>query len=61
MLKRVQAELCAENMGEELAYMGTQTVVRDIDFMTTVMDGEDALMSVSIHLSITTAHIIIHL
>ncbi|KAJ7187332.1 hypothetical protein C8R46DRAFT_1059501 [Mycena filopes] len=41
-LKKGQAELCARNMGEELRYMGTATVVRDMDFMTRVFDGEDA-------------------
>ncbi|KAJ6632281.1 hypothetical protein B0H10DRAFT_1937936 [Mycena sp. CBHHK59/15] len=41
-LKKSQAELCAKNMGDELRYMGTATVVRDIDFMTKLFDGEDA-------------------
>lgn len=45
-LKQTQANLCAENMGNELRYMGSATVARDIDFMTTIMDGEDALMFV---------------
>lgn len=45
-LYETQAQLCAANMGEELKYMGTATVVKDIDFMTTVFDGEDAMMSV---------------
>lgn len=43
-MKETQAQLCAKNMGEELKYMGTTTVARDIDFMTTALDGEDALM-----------------
>ena len=43
-LKKTQAELCAQNMGDELRYMGTATVARDIDFMATIFDGEDALM-----------------
>ncbi|KAF5354449.1 hypothetical protein D9758_012432 [Tetrapyrgos nigripes] len=41
-LKQAQGELCRKNMGNELRYMGTATVVRDIDFMTKIMDGEDA-------------------
>ncbi|KAJ7040599.1 hypothetical protein C8F04DRAFT_1032334 [Mycena alexandri] len=39
-LKKSQAELCAKNMGDELKYMGTATVVRDMDFM--ILDCEDA-------------------
>lgn len=31
-------------MGDGLRYMGTSTVVRDIDFITKLLDGEDALM-----------------
>ncbi|KAJ7250723.1 hypothetical protein C8J57DRAFT_1667415 [Mycena rebaudengoi] len=41
-LKKSQAELCAKNMGDELRYMGTATVVRDMDFMAKLFDGEDA-------------------
>ncbi|KAJ7330409.1 hypothetical protein DFH08DRAFT_882587 [Mycena albidolilacea] len=40
-LKKSQAELCARNMGDELRYMGTATVVRDMDFMAKLFDGED--------------------
>ncbi|KAJ7753636.1 hypothetical protein DFH07DRAFT_774037 [Mycena maculata] len=36
-----QAELCAKNMGDELRYMGTATVVRDTDFMAKIFDGEE--------------------
>lgn len=43
-LYETQAKLCAENMGEELKYMGTANVVRDIDFMATAFDGKDANM-----------------
>lgn len=43
-LKKAEAEMCTRNMGPELAYMGTANVVRDMDFMTKVLDGEDALM-----------------
>ncbi|KAJ6510959.1 hypothetical protein C8R45DRAFT_965744 [Mycena sanguinolenta] len=41
VLKKTQAELCANNMGDELRYMGTATVVRDMDFMSKLFDGED--------------------
>ncbi|KAF9072802.1 hypothetical protein BDP27DRAFT_1400715 [Rhodocollybia butyracea] len=40
-LKQAQAELCRKNMGDELKYMGTATVVRDIDFMSKALEGED--------------------
>lgn len=43
-LKEAEARMCAKNMGEELAYMGTANVVRDMDFMTKMLDGENALM-----------------
>lgn len=43
-LYQAQFEICGKAMGEQLRYMGTTTVVRDIDFMTTVLEGEDALM-----------------
>jgi hypothetical protein len=45
-LKKSQAELCAKNMGDELRYMGTATVVRDMDFMAKLFDGKDAKMFV---------------
>ncbi|KAJ7477355.1 hypothetical protein FB451DRAFT_1242275 [Mycena latifolia] len=41
-LKKSQAKLCAKNMGDELRYMGTANVVRDMDFMSKIFDGEDA-------------------
>jgi hypothetical protein len=43
-LQRTQAELCWANMGEELRYMSTSTVVRDIDFMARKIDGENSKM-----------------
>ena len=45
-LYKAQFELCGKAMGEQLRYMGTTTVVRDMDFMTTVLAGKDALMYV---------------
>ncbi|CAE6439274.1 unnamed protein product, partial [Rhizoctonia solani] len=44
-LFETQAKLCAKNMpngGIEMKYMGTSSVARDIDFMTTILDGPDA-------------------
>jgi hypothetical protein len=44
-LKEAQVRSCSENMDvEELKYMGTATVVRDMDFMIKVLDGADAKM-----------------
>ena len=31
-------------MGELIGFMGTTLVARDIDFITTLLEGEDALM-----------------
>ncbi|KAI0634190.1 TAP-like protein-domain-containing protein [Trametes polyzona] len=44
-LWETQFEICAETMGDNLKYMGTTTVARDIDFITTLLDGEDALIN----------------
>ncbi|KAK0230153.1 Alpha/Beta hydrolase protein [Armillaria fumosa] len=41
-LKKSQAESCGKHMGDELRYMGTATVVRDMDFMSEVFDGQGA-------------------
>lgn len=41
-LHKAQAELCRKRMGQELRYMSTTTVVRDLDFMAQKFDGEDA-------------------
>ncbi|KAJ7114947.1 hypothetical protein C8R44DRAFT_795090 [Mycena epipterygia] len=41
-LKKAQAEICAKTMGDDLRYMGSATVVRDMAFMASVFDGEDA-------------------
>ncbi|KAF8959156.1 hypothetical protein BDZ97DRAFT_1667553 [Flammula alnicola] len=42
VIKQSQAERCGEVMGDELKFMGTATVARDLEFMTRVFDGEDA-------------------
>ncbi|KAI0664136.1 TAP-like protein-domain-containing protein [Cubamyces menziesii] len=44
-LYKSQFEICGQTMGEGLRYMGTSTVVRDIDFITTLLDGKDALIN----------------
>uniref|UniRef100_A0A0W0FJM3 AB hydrolase-1 domain-containing protein n=1 Tax=Moniliophthora roreri TaxID=221103 RepID=A0A0W0FJM3_MONRR len=41
-LKRAQADMCREHMGEELAYMGSVTVARDIEYMSRILEGQDA-------------------
>jgi hypothetical protein len=41
-MKQAQATLCQENMGDELKYMGTANVVRDMEFMTRIFDGPQA-------------------
>lgn len=43
-LMRTAFAQCVKTMGNELRYMGTSTVVRDIDFITKTLEGEDALM-----------------
>jgi pimeloyl-ACP methyl ester carboxylesterase len=43
-LVRSQYELCAEAQPDQLKYVGTTNVVRDIDYITTLLEGEDALM-----------------
>lgn len=60
-LFETQAKLCAKNMpngGSDLKYMGTPSVVRDIAFMTDVLDGPDAKMYVlrAIFMSMARSH-----
>ncbi|KAA1467695.1 alpha/beta-hydrolase [Dentipellis sp. KUC8613] len=43
-LYRTQMALCAQRMGDVLGYLGTSSVARDIDFMTRVLDGDEALI-----------------
>ena len=43
-LLKTQFTVCNEVMGDQLRYMGTSTVVRDIDFITKTLEGRDALM-----------------
>ncbi|KAI0772752.1 TAP-like protein-domain-containing protein [Trametes elegans] len=44
-LWNTQFEICAQVMGDKLKYMGTSTVARDIDFIASLLDGEDALIN----------------
>ncbi|KAI0672369.1 TAP-like protein-domain-containing protein [Trametes maxima] len=41
-LWRTQFEICAHTMGDQLKYMGTSTVARDIAFITSLLEGDDA-------------------
>ena len=43
-LYETQYKLCENALGEELLYMGTTTVVRDLDFMAQFFDGPGAPM-----------------
>lgn len=43
-LKKAQAQICGKTMGDDLRYMGSTTVVRDMAFMADVFDGEGAKM-----------------
>ena len=45
-LYKTQFAICSQTMGDAIKYMGTSTVARDIDYLTTLLDGEDALMYV---------------
>ncbi|EMD36744.1 hypothetical protein CERSUDRAFT_114655 [Gelatoporia subvermispora B] len=44
-LTEAQFAVCEKNMGHLLRYMGTASVVRDIDFMATAFGGEDVLIN----------------
>ncbi|KZT58680.1 hypothetical protein CALCODRAFT_451259 [Calocera cornea HHB12733] len=44
-LVQVQYRMCAVNMGKKVRYMGTTTVVRDIEFVTRVLEGGEALIN----------------
>ncbi|KAJ7467884.1 Alpha/Beta hydrolase protein [Mycena galericulata] len=41
-LKQAQAQICGHAMGDELRYMGSATVVRDMAFMADAFDGQGA-------------------
>ncbi|KAI0672371.1 TAP-like protein-domain-containing protein [Trametes maxima] len=44
-LAKTQFAICAQAMGNTLRYMGTSTVARDVDFITTLLEGSDALIN----------------
>ncbi|KAH9928020.1 TAP-like protein-domain-containing protein [Epithele typhae] len=44
-LYKTQFAICAQTMGDTLKYMGTTSVVRDIDHIATLLDGEDSLIN----------------
>ncbi|KAI0827448.1 TAP-like protein-domain-containing protein [Trametes gibbosa] len=44
-LYKSQFEICGQTMGDGLRYMGTSTVVRDVDFITRLLEGEEALIN----------------
>ncbi|KAK1220806.1 hypothetical protein PQX77_016377 [Marasmius sp. AFHP31] len=47
-LKKKQGERCKKSMGDDLKYMGSATVARDIEFMSRVLEGDNAKMYVDI-------------
>ncbi|KAI0827447.1 TAP-like protein-domain-containing protein [Trametes gibbosa] len=44
-LLEAQFKICAKNMGDQLKYMGTTNVARDIAYITSLLEGEDALIN----------------
>ena len=45
-LYQAAQKICIENLGDLPRYMGTSDVVRDINYLTSLLDGKDALMYV---------------
>ena len=43
-MQQAEYERCAKTMGDELRYMSTSTVVRDIEEMSRILEGEDIPM-----------------
>ncbi|KAH8101567.1 hypothetical protein BXZ70DRAFT_102751 [Cristinia sonorae] len=41
-MQKTEMEVCAGVMGDELKYMGTTTVARDVAFIASTLDGENA-------------------
>ena len=52
-LYQTQFEVCKKVQGDSLRYMGTTSVVRDIDFIATALQGDDSLMWGRLHCSLT--------
>ncbi|KAH9928003.1 TAP-like protein-domain-containing protein [Epithele typhae] len=44
-LFQTQFAVCTKTLENTIRYMGTTTVARDIDYMTTLLDGEDAMIN----------------
>ena len=45
-LMQLQGELCSENMGAEtLKWMGTTTLIRDMEHLKNAIDGDEALIN----------------
>ncbi|KIJ55460.1 hypothetical protein M422DRAFT_199675 [Sphaerobolus stellatus SS14] len=44
-LRKTAMEVCKTVMGEKLRYMGTSTISRDVDFMTTILEGKNAFIN----------------
>lgn len=44
-LLKAQFSRCSKKMGDDLKYMGTTTVVRDMDLITRTLEGEEALIN----------------
>ncbi|GJJ11445.1 hypothetical protein Clacol_005678 [Clathrus columnatus] len=44
-LSKTAMEVCKNTMGDTLRYMGTSTIARDVDFITTILEGQDALIN----------------
>ena len=45
-LMQLQAEVCKETMGAEvLKWMGTTTLIKDIEYLKDTIDGKDALIN----------------
>ncbi|THH27214.1 hypothetical protein EUX98_g6976 [Antrodiella citrinella] len=47
-MQKTQHQVCYRIMGDDLKHMGTTNVVRDLDAITTALDGEDAPMYVHV-------------
>lgn len=43
-LQRTQAEVCKRIMGDQLNFVGTTAVARDVELIATRLDGKNAAM-----------------
>ncbi|TBU37821.1 TAP-like protein-domain-containing protein [Dichomitus squalens] len=44
-LYQAQFQVCAQTMGETIKYAGTTSVVRDIDYINTILEGNNSLIN----------------